>query len=412
MPPKTTKTISTKGISVVDFKQSAKRLVELMKQRDISLKHSEALEMMSHIEGYKDYNTFVAAAKIHNEDINSRLHKLLSDFENTENKVNEVLQYQEVIQSKEILSQNGHTIEEIINELENILYFYEDTEGNFLKISRAFDVVVDFFKSNRVEDFIIVELHNNFITLKKSKVSIYDKNNELMDIQDILKNIFKVYKDLTIKKYSVESINYTLMGKLLKNFEYSELNTIYSNAYYECIYNKSYDDFGFLINKLIIKIDDEEILSDLDPELDNESLILKAEEIVNKYNLQNWDTYKHYINAISKYKIGNGFIIHADGENLYYPGIGNLEERANDSIYDASRNFIINAVEYVFDKVGLSELLKNELDKAQFFANGDNFASCSQDVIKLLIKNGNPKAKAFSFDINAELCKMQRIDIY
>lgn len=59
MPTKTTKTISTKGISVVDFKQSAKRLVELMKQRDISLKHSEALDMMSNIEGYKDYNTFL-----------------------------------------------------------------------------------------------------------------------------------------------------------------------------------------------------------------------------------------------------------------------------------------------------------------------------------------------------------------
>ena len=81
-------------------------------------------------------------------------------------------------------------------------------------------------------------------------------------------------------------------------------------------------------------------------------------------------------------------------------------------VVNRDQNFIINAVEHVFDKVGLSELLKNELDKAQFFANGDNFASCSHDVIKLLIKNGNPKAKAFSFDINAELCKMQRIDIY
>ena len=79
-----TKTPIAQTISVDDFKQSAKRLTDILKQKEIPIKHSEALDMMSNTEGYKDYNTFVAAAKIHNEDINSRLNKLLSDFENTE----------------------------------------------------------------------------------------------------------------------------------------------------------------------------------------------------------------------------------------------------------------------------------------------------------------------------------------
>lgn len=51
-----------KIISVEDFKQSTKRLTEIFKNRNIPIKHSEALEIMSNINGYKDYNTFFAIA--------------------------------------------------------------------------------------------------------------------------------------------------------------------------------------------------------------------------------------------------------------------------------------------------------------------------------------------------------------
>ena len=53
-------------------------------------------------------------------------------------------------------------INDVIEELESILYFYEDSKGNYVKFRRAYDVV-DFYKSDRKEDYINAELCNNFI---------------------------------------------------------------------------------------------------------------------------------------------------------------------------------------------------------------------------------------------------------
>jgi hypothetical protein len=296
-------------------------------------------------------------------------------------------------------------IEETIEGLEFILYFYEDNKGNYVKFRRASDIV-DFHKSERKEDFIIAELCNNFIVQEKAKMHLLDDNYSLLGVQDILKNVFSVFKDLKIKTYNSEAISIKLNGKLLKNFEYNEVAAIYEDKNITFTYTRVGSDFGPR-KELVIKIG-KDVIYDDSKDFNNSASI--AQDLINGFNLSKCKAYIEYVDALNRLKTGNGFIVKLEDEQLYYPGIGTIEERINDEIIEISRTFIINAIEFLFNKVGLFEALKKELNKAQLYPDLDIFSSCSQDIIKMILKTGNPKAKEFSFEINTEIYNTYRVD--
>jgi hypothetical protein len=400
-----TKTTIAQTISVDDFKQSAKRLSELLKQKEISIKHSESLEMMSNINGFKDYNTFVAFAKENNKQYDEQYDKLLTMVKEKEKTIEKISNFADMLHSfsgkKAILEH----IEETIEGLEFILYFYEDNKGNYVKFRRASDIV-DFHKSERKEDFIIAELCNNFIVQEKAKMHLLDDNYSLLGVQDILKNVFSVFKDLKIKTYNSEAISIKLNGKLLKNFEYNEVAAIYEDKNITFTYTRVGSDFGPR-KELVIKIG-KDVIYDDSKDFNNSASI--AQDLINGFNLSKCKAYIEYVDALNRLKTGNGFIVKLEDEQLYYPGIGTIEERINDEIIEISRTFIINAIEFLFNKVGLFEALKKELNKAQLYPDLDIFSSCSQDIIKMILKTGNPKAKEFSFEINTEIYNTYRVD--
>lgn len=401
----TTKTPIAQTISVEDFKQSAKRLADILKQKEVSIKHSEALELMSNINGFKDYNTYVAFAKENNKQYDEQYNKLVTLVKENEEKIDKILNYTDILEfsnGKQVIEEH---INDVIEELESILYFYEDSKGNYVKFRRAYDIV-DFYKSARKEDFIIAELCNNFIVQKKVKIYICDNNNSFIEVQDVLKNVFSAFNDLKIKTYDTETISIKLNGKLLKNFEYNEVAAIYDDENIMFAYTRTEGDFG-TSKDLVIKIG-KDVIYDNKKDFNNAASI--AQDLINGFNLSKSKAYKEYIDALNRFKNGNGFIVKLEDEQLSYPGIGTIEERINDQIIEISRTFIINAVEFLFNKIGLYETLKKELDKAQLFAHNDIFSSCSQDIIKLIMKTGNPKAKEFSFNINTELYNTHRID--
>lgn len=403
-----TKTPIAQTISVEDFKQSAKKLTDILKQKEIPIKHSEALELMSNINGFKDYNTFVAFAKENNKQYDEQYNKLATlatMVKENEEKMDKILSYADILgfsNGKQIIEEH---INDVIEELESILYFYEDSKGNYVKFRRAYDVV-DFYKSDRKEDFIIAELCNNFIVQKKVKIHICDNNNSFLEVQDVLKNVFSAFKDLKIKTYDTEAISIKLNGKLLKNFEYKEVAAIYEDENITFAYTRADDDFG-PSKELLIKIGKDVIYDSSKDFKDSASI---AQDLINSFNLNKCKAYTEYTEALNRFKNGKGFIVKLEDEQLSYPGIGTLEERINDEIIDISRIFIINSVEFLFNKVGLFEALKKELDKAQLFPNHDFFSSCSQDIIKLIMKTGNPKAKEFSFEIDTEKYNTHKID--
>lgn len=400
-----TKTTIAQTISVDDFKQSAKRLSELLKQKEISIKHSESLEMMSNINGFKDYNTFVAFAKENNKQYDEQYDKLLTMVKEKEKTIEKISNFADMLHSfsgkKAILEH----IEETIEGLEFILYFYEDNKGNYVKFRRASDIV-DFHKSERKEDFIIAELCNNFIVQEKAKMHLLDDNYSLLGVQDILKNVFSVFKDLKIKTYNSEAISIKLNGKLLKNFEYNEVAAIYEDKNITFTYTRVGSDFGPR-KELVIKIG-KDVIYDDSKDFNNSASI--AQDLINGFNLSKCKAYIEYVDALNRFKSGNGFIVKLEDEQLNYPGIGTIEERINVQIIEISRTFIINAVEFLFNKVGLFEALKKELNKAQLYPDLDIFSSCSQDIIKMIMKTGNPKAKEFSFEINTEIYNTYRVD--
>lgn len=388
-----------KMLSVEDFKQSAKRLSEIFKNKNIPLKHSEALEIMSNINGYKDYNTFVAMAKKTNDEANTTLLNILNSQNRIEEKVKSL--YSNYV--------NEEIINELISDLENVLYFYEDQEGNYLNIRRASDDIVDFKENSRVEDFIIVELKNNYIDIKKSKIAIFDKNGEILDYQDVLKNILNTFKNVRIKKLlKSEDIKYILKGKLSKNFSYKELEISYSHNNITMKIIKNFDMKHHWLNTSLKILIDNELFYD-DYVDDN---IKKVYELVDKYNLQDWKTFHNYNNAVSKYKNNEGFIIEADNEKLYYPGIGTIEERINDTIDEVSRSFIIKAVEHIMDKDGLYQFLRIEMKNAQSNSNADYFFTCSNGIIKEILNKYTPLAKEFEIELNSKLCNLERIKLH
>ena len=400
-----TKTTIAQTISVDDFKQSAKRLTDILKQKEIPIKHSEALELMSNINGFKDYNTFVAFAKENNKQYDEQYDKLLTMVKEKEKTIEKISNFADMLHSfsgkKAILEH----IEETIEGLEFILYFYEDNKGNYVKFRRASDIV-DFHKSERKEDFIIAELCNNFIVQEKAKMHLLDDNYSLLGVQDILKNVFSVFKDLKIKTYNSEVISIKLNGKLLKNFEYEEVAAIYEDKNITFTYTRVGSDFGPR-KELVIKIG-KDVIYDDSKDFNNSASI--AQDLINGFNLSKCKAYIEYVDALNRFKSGNGFIVELEDEQLYYPGIGTIEERINDEIIEISRTFIINAIEFLFNKVGLFEALKKELNKAQLYPDLDIFSSCSQDIIKMILKTGNPKAKEFSFEINTEIYNTYRVD--
>jgi hypothetical protein len=400
-----TKTTIAQTISVDDFKQSAKRLTDILKQKEIPIKHSEALELMSNINGFKDYNTFVAFAKENNKQYDEQYDKLLTMVKEKEKTIEKISNFADMLHSfsgkKAILEH----IEETIEGLEFILYFYEDNKGNYVKFRRASDIV-DFHKSERKEDFIIAELCNNFIVQEKAKMHLLDDNYSLLGVQDILKNVFSVFKDLKIKTYNSEAISIKLNGKLLKNFEYNEVAAIYEDKNITFTYTRVGSDFGPR-KELVIKIG-KDVIYDDSKDFNNSASI--AQDLINGFNLSKCKAYIEYVDALNRLKTGNGFIVKLEDEQLYYPGIGTIEERINDEIIEISRTFIINAIEFLFNKVGLFEALKKELNKAQLYPDLDIFSSCSQDIIKMILKTGNPKAKEFSFEINTEIYNTYRVD--
>lgn len=237
-----TKTTIAQTISVDDFKQSAKRLTDILKQKEIPIKHSEALELMSNINGFKDYNTFVAFAKENNKQYDEQYDKLLTMVKEKENdwKNIKLRRYATFFQWKKAILEH---IEETIEGLEFILYFYEDNKGNYVKFRRASDIV-DFHKSERKEDFIIAELCNNFIVQEKAKMHLLMTIIHCQGVQDILKNVFSVFKDLKIKHSILEAISIKLNGKLLKNFEYNEVAAIYEDKNITFTYTRVGSDFG------------------------------------------------------------------------------------------------------------------------------------------------------------------------
>ena len=400
-----TKTPIAQTISVDDFKQSAKRLTDILKQKEIPIKHSEALELMSNINGFKDYNTYVAFAKENNKQYDEQYNKLLTLVKEKEEKIDKISSLADMLCTFNGKKAIAEHVNEVIEGLEFILYFYEDSKGNYVKFRRASDIV-DFNKSDRREDFIIAQLCNNFIAQEKVKIQLLGSNYTLLGVQDILKNVFSVFKDLKIKTYNSEVISIKLNGKLLKNFEYEEVAAIYEDENITFTYTRVGSDFGPR-KELVIKIG-KDVIYDDSKDFNNSASI--AQDLIKSFNLSKCKAYIEYIDALNRFKNGNGFIVKLEDEQLNYPGIGTLEERINDEIIDISRIFIINAVEFLFNKVGLFEALNKELNKAQLYPDLDIFSSCSKDIIKMIIKSGNPKSKEFSFAINTELYNTHRID--
>ncbi len=400
-----TKTPIAQTISVDDFKQSAKRLTDILKQKEIPIKHSEALELMSNINGFKDYNTYVAFAKENNKQYDEQYNKLLTLVKEKEEKIDKISSLADMLSTFNGKKAIAEHVNEVIEGLEFILYFYEDSKGNYVKFRRASDIV-DFNKSDRREDFIIAQLCNNFIAQEKVKIQLLGSNYTLLGVQDILKNVFSVFKDLKIKTYNSEVISIKLNGKLLKNFEYEEVAAIYEDENITFTYTRVGSDFGPR-KELVIKIG-KDVIYDDSKDFNNSASI--AQDLIKSFNLSKCKAHIEYIDALNRFKNGNGFIVKLEDEQLNYPGIGTLEERINDEIIDISRIFIINAVEFLFNKVGLFEALNKELNKAQLYPDLDIFSSCSKDIIKMIIKSGNPKSKEFSFAINTELYNTHRID--
>ena len=99
-------------------------------------------------------------------------------------------------------------------------------------------------------------------------------------------------------------------------------------------------------------------------------------------------------------------------EKLYYPGIGTMEDRINDSLHEISRIFIIKAIEYIMNKEGIYQSLKNELENAQSNSNADYFFTCSSTIIKEIIKNYNPSTKKFEIALNSTICNLERTQLH
>lgn len=97
---------------------------------------------------------------------------------------------------------------------------------------------------------------------------------------------------------------------------------------------------------------------------------------------------------------------------MYYPGIGTIEERINDTIDEVSRSFIIKAIEHIMDKDGLYQFLRIEMKNAQSNSNADYFFTCSNGIIKEILSKYTPLAKEFEIELNSKLCNLERINLH
>lgn len=255
-------------ISVDDFKKSAKRLVEILKSKNIELKHSEALEMMSNIDGYKDYNTFVAMAKKNNEESNSQYANLYGTLDEVKKTIESSNHKMSLLNKGFLGNCSYNNLDQLIEDLEKVLYFYEDEHGNYLEVRRAAYDIVEFSESPRVEDFILITLRNEYMPIKMVKIGILSKDHYCLELDEILKKILIEFKNIKLKtKVKNKNIPIQITGKVSKNFLIKELTTSYTHKitnnetlYFGIKYYENEENF--VTNNLIIRKGDETILDE------------------------------------------------------------------------------------------------------------------------------------------------------
>lgn len=416
-------------ISVDNFKKSAKRLVEIMKKRNIDLKHSEALEMMSNVEGYKDYNTFVAIAKKNNEETNSQYASLSTlitniqeSFTNTENKVDLLGKMQPHTLNRYLNTE----IDLLIKDLEDVLFFYEDKKGNYLEIRRASDDIVQFSENGRVEDFIIVTLRNEYLPIEKAKINILSKNHEILEFEDILKSILIEFKDVKLKtKVNHTKVPIKVSGKISKNFQFDEITVSNSIEFYNDNFSKNHkemesfrkpkaetfyfgikcclNEYDTVSNHLIIKHGNKTVLDETIERIDIDNLDKKLEI------LQSITTYTtpNYLIAYGTDALKEAYSIKLDGEKLY--DSANNENFIIDKKENNARTFIIKSIENYIQIPGLYNALLEVLKNSMLHNECDIPTTLSPDTIKKLLINGQAMKKEFEFNMEVECFDVNRI---
>lgn len=416
-------------ISVDNFKKSAKRLVEIMKNRNINLKHSEALEMMSNVEGYKDYNTFIAMAKKNNEETNSQyaslstlIANIQNSFANTENKVELLSKMQNNTLNRYLNTE----IDQLIKDLEDILFFYEDKKGNYLEIRRASDDIVHFFENGRVEDFIIVTLRNEYLPIKKAKINILSKNHEILEFEDIFKSILIEFKDVKLKtKINHTKVPIKVSGKVSKNFQFDEIivstaivfyndNFSKNHKYIESIRKPKTEIFYFRIkcclneydtvsNHLIIKHGNKTVLDETIERIDINNLDkkLKILQSITTYTTPN------YLIAYNNEELKKAYSIKLDGETLY--DIASNENFIIDKKENNARTFIIKSIENYIQTPGLYNALLEVLENSMLHNECDIPTTLSPNTIKQLLISGQAMKKEFEFSTEVECFDINRI---
>lgn len=400
-------------ISVDHFKKSAKRLIDILKSRNIELKHSEALEMMSNIDGYKDYNTFVAMAKKNNEESNAQYARLTDIVEGLKNTLDSNEKKLDLINTFHV-----NDISEQITDLEKTLFFYEDNNGNYLDIRRAVHDIVDFNISKRVEDFIIVTLRNEYLPIRRAKINIFDKNSHLLDYEDLLKNILKEFKEVSFKSNVKKSVvPVKINGKISKNFQIKELlisheqtikindvpqmqvlsfsnrqsfpstakkNLSFSIKCHEKEYGTSID--------LIIKLDDK-ILIDETVGYGKENIINVDEAVLFIDDLPYNERFKNTLFIQDKNDIIKAFDVKLDGEKLYSHVYDEL-----DIFSGFNRTYIIKIVENAINKNGLYNAMLEEIKSFMQNPNDDYLSALSSAKIKELIVTEQSTNKEFTLE--------------
>lgn len=408
-------------ISVDNFKKSAKRLAEIMKKRNIDLKHSEALEMMSNVEGYKDYNTFVAIAKKNNEETNSQYASLSTlitniqeSFTNTENKVDSLGK----IQNNTLNRYLNTEIDLLIKDLEGVLFFYEDKKGNYLEIRRASSDIVYFSENGRVEDFIIVTLRNEYLPIEKAKINILSKNHEILEFEDILKSILIEFKDVKLKtKINHTKVPIKVSGKISKNFQFDEITVSNTITFYKDNFSKNHkgaetfyfgikcclNEYDTVSNHLIIKHGNKTVLDETIERIDIDNLDKKLEI------LQSITTYTtpNYLIAYGTDALKEAYSIKLDGEKLY--DSANNENFIIDKKENNARTVIIKSIENYIQIPGLYNALLEVLKNSMLHNECDIPTTLSPDTIKQLLITGQAMKKEFEFNIEVECFDVNRI---
>ena len=377
-------------LNVDNLKNSAKRLTSIMQKRNVELKHSESLELMSQIEGFKDYNTFVAVAKNTNNNLAS------AEEAKKDRPVGRTYLF------------TGKDVTNLVSSLNKLLFFYEDAEGRYLT---AFEDTIECSDENhslRHVARILICVNSRYFNISKTIFPAYDSEDKLFAAHEILKEALLVFKSFKLSpKMRPITVPIVLSGTFNKHFCYGEITASYTTH----SYNKSINQevpMSFSIRlaaseyiknpsiSLIVKKGDEVLFDQGDKSIDiNETL--KKIKTLTSYKPKEFDS----TDIVSFLRKKAEMMLSIDSTKF--------ATKTKDSLV-----YVIKAFENYMKVPGLYnallEQINNSVMKVDYFHTNHTYLdTLSQSLVTQLLLNRQSKQNEFSIKSSVVCFNLTRV---